>query len=135
MTTLDQRVRAGVPRLVRREMVIIVVEGTVGALKIEEEGGSRVLRFLVQPDEGAPVPIEMRGEQLRGVLIEGHRVDIRFAGRSLDRGDATLRPRELRNLTTNGVVCMWRPGWLRSAVRMMSPGEFRSAAISAVVGA
>src|SRR5262245_23103656 len=109
-------------------------EGTVTDLQVEQAPGKVVVRFLLRLDDGSPVAVEMRGEDLRGLLSNGHRVAVPPAGPGRASDDATLRAARIKNLTTGGVVELWRPGLFRRATRALAPCEVRSAVISAGVG-
>jgi hypothetical protein len=109
-----------------------VVEGTVRNLRNTQEGTERVLRCVLVTDDERAFAVEMRGHELRGVINEGDRVNVQLdvAGRGEDR---TLRPRELTNVTTGGLVQLRPLPLLRRAVRPFS--SVLTAAVSAVVGA
>jgi hypothetical protein len=77
----------------------------------------------------------MRGDELRGVIDEGNRVAVALETAGGRRDDPTLRPREIRNLTTGGVVEMWRAHVLRRALRALPISAVLTAAVSAAVGA
>jgi hypothetical protein len=77
----------------------------------------------------------MRGDELRGVIDEGDRVAVALETAGGRRDDPTLPPREIRNLTTGGVVEMWRAHVLRRALRALPVSAVLTAAVSAAVGA
>jgi hypothetical protein len=88
-----------------------VLDGTVERLASTEEADQRVLRFLLHTDSGF-VPVEMRGDELRGVVSDGDHVQ--FAGSRAS--DGTAHPRTLTNLTTGAQVELWTaPRGLRVA--------------------
>jgi hypothetical protein len=66
-------------------------QGTVEGLRESEEGKGRVLRFRLKDDAGRSVPVEMRGQELRGVLSDGD-VILFNPGPPGEQGDNTLRP-------------------------------------------
>jgi hypothetical protein len=114
------------------------IEGVVEELHVDHERRGLVVRFLVRENGDAehPVspltPVEMRGEELLGVLVDGHHVSLTAAARG---SDGTARPVEIWNLTTNAAVGMSRPRLARRLVRTLAPAEIRTALISALVGA
>jgi hypothetical protein len=115
------------------------IEGVVEELRVDHERRGLVVRFLVRANgDGeraggdALTPVEMRGEQLLGVLVDGHRVSLAAAARG---SDGTARPVEIWNLTTNAAVGVSRPRLTRRLVRGLAPAEIRTALISALVGA
>jgi hypothetical protein len=114
------------------------IEGVVEELHVDHERRGLVVRFLVRENGdgehpgGALTPVEMRGEQLLGVLVDGHRVSLAAAARG---SDGTARPVEIWNLTTNAAVGMSRPRLARRLVRGLAPAEIRTALISGLVGA
>jgi hypothetical protein len=111
------------------------LEGKVGKLRFEREGSNRVvMRFVLHGDGGETRPVEMRGEELRGVIDEGDRIAVADQPGILGTRDATLRPAQIRNLTTSGIVEMWKPGRVRRLLHAIGVTEIKSAAISASVG-
>jgi hypothetical protein len=108
------------------------VEGTVGMLRETEEGTDRVVRWVLTDAEGRRLGVEMRGAKLHGVLNEGDRVAVSLDAPSLS-ADTTLRPDEVRNLTTGGVVRMWSPGPFERGLRA-GPSLVIGTAVSAAVG-
>jgi len=106
----------------------------VTRLRVEVEGADAVVvRFLLQGDDGAKRPVEMRGERLLGLLDEGDRVVIAAEAEGT-REDATLRPSTLTNLSTGGAVELERPTLVTRVSRAVGLREIRSTAISAGVG-
>jgi hypothetical protein len=104
-------------------------------LRESPEGKGRVLRCVLSTVDGRAYPVEMRGDELRGVIDEGDRVAVALEAVSGRRDDPTLRPREIRNLTTGGVVEMWRADLLHRALRALPISAVLTAAVSAAVGA
>jgi len=81
-----------------------LVEGVVERLRDEVEGEHRrVVRFVVRTGNGRLHAVEMRGEQLDGVLNDGDSVAVGEASRT---ADGTLRPRTVRNASTGSLVAM-----------------------------
>jgi len=109
-------------------------EGTVTDLQVEQAPSKVVVRFLLGLDDGTPLPVEMRGEELRGILSNGHRVAVPSPSSGGTSDDATLHATRIKNLTTGGIVELWRAGLARRSTRALAPGEVRSAVISAAVG-
>jgi hypothetical protein len=114
------------------------IEGVVEELHVDHERRGLVVRFLLRENGdgehpgSALTPVEMRGEELLGVLVDGHRVSLAAAARG---SDGTARPVEIWNLTTNAAVGMSRPRLASRLVRGLAPAEIRTALISALVGA
>jgi LPXTG-motif cell wall-anchored protein len=88
-------------------------EGVVRGLSATDENGRRVLRFVLECD-GRSLPVEMRGEELRGVLSEGDRVQLADA----PMRSGTVLAAYLINLSTNARVEMWRPSKQVRLVRL-----------------
>ena len=101
------------------------VEGTATAVRVDVEGSRSVLRFVLRVDDDRIVPVEMRGDEVRGVLTEGDRVAIDGF-----RPGETLRPTSIDDLTTASPVEVWAPTGIG---RLLAHGELRTAALSAVV--
>jgi hypothetical protein len=111
--------------------------GVVTSYTAGEQAGAQVRQFVVAPKEGRPVPVELRGETVSGVIADGHCVALAVP-RDLDKlEDRTQRPLRLKNLTTGGVVTVTRPGLLRQAlgVGFFSAKEIWKGVLSALVGA
>ncbi len=87
------------------------IQGVVQNPRIDQEGGAVVLRCVIQCESGERVPVEMRGRQIRGVLEAGDHVAV--SARRLRDRQGIVRPKEVRNLTTNSTVLVYRPGILR----------------------
>lgn len=103
-------------------------EGTVRRLTSTDEGGHRVVRFVLET-EARSLPVEMRGDELRGVLGEGDQV--RLADAPVRNG--TVLATHVDNVTTGARVEMWRPS---SRVRMARLGLAlaKTAATAVVTG-
>jgi hypothetical protein len=111
----------------------IVVAGTVARLREDSDGERRrVVRFVLSDADGALLAVEMRGEELRGVLNDGDSVAVSRASRALD---GVFRPSELWNRTTDSRVEMWSPSLRRRVVRAVGPADIWKAAVAAGVGA
>lgn len=80
------------------------LQGAAQNVRTEQEQSSVVLRFVVST-VSEQIPIEMRGGQMMGVLNDGDQVLVE--GRR-DR-DGVIRPRMVRNLSTNSIVQMRGP--------------------------
>lgn len=107
------------------------VEGVARRVRIDDEAGGCVLRFVVETDEGSLVPVEMRGREVLGVLDDGDRV-------AFDRGSpstGTARPQRVANLSTNAEVEVSVPGRLRRWSGVVGLRDVRTALISALVTA
>jgi hypothetical protein len=95
----------------RLDLVGVVTTFTTG-----EQGGAQVRQFLVQPEEGMPVPVELRGQSISGVLAEGHTVALAVPPDLDTLEDRTQRPTKLKNLTTGGIVTVTQPGLVQAAL-------------------
>jgi hypothetical protein len=80
------------------------LEGTAQNVRTEQEQANVVLRFVVST-ANERVPVEMRGVQILGVLNDGDQILVE--GRR-DR-DGVIRPKTVRNLSTNSTVQMRGP--------------------------
>jgi hypothetical protein len=110
-----------------------VVEGSIQRLRDDVEGERRrVVRFVLGRADGSVVAVEMRGEQLRGVVNEGDAVAVSQASVTLD---GVFRPSELWNQTTSSRVEMWSPSRTRRVVRAIGFADIWKAAVAAGVGA
>jgi hypothetical protein len=86
-----------------------------------------VLRFVVELSDGRRYPVEMRGDEIRGLVANGHRVAVDLS--ALDRG--TVRPALVRNLTTAADVETWSPPPWRRAGRAATRGQVVSGILTA----
>jgi hypothetical protein len=105
------------------------VEGIASRVRIDTEGSGRVLRFVVDTDDGRRVPVEMRGREVLGVLDDGDRV--RFAAAHTASGTAC--PRRVDNLTTAAAVEVPAAGRLDRVSGAVGLRDVRTALISALV--
>lgn len=106
-----------------------VREGTVQRFTAGQEGREQVVRFVLDTGDRL-VAVEMRGDELRGIISDGDRVSVTPTGGD----DGTLRPRELANLTTNAHVEMWQAPFRLRAARFVGV-SVATATVSAVVSA
>jgi hypothetical protein len=88
-----------------------------------------VLRFVVELSDGRRYPVEMRGDEIRGLVANGHRVAVDLS--ALDRG--TVRPPRVRNLTTAADVETWSPPPWRRGARAATRGQVVSGILTAGV--
>jgi hypothetical protein len=111
--------------------------GVVESYTASEQAGAQVRQFVVATKEGRPVPVELRGQTISGVIAEGHRVALAAPPDLDEQDDRTQRPLRLKNLTTGGTVVVMRPGLLRRALGLgfFSAKEALSALIGALVAA
>jgi hypothetical protein len=86
-----------------------------------------VLRFVVELSDGRRYPVEMRGDEIRGLVANGHRVAVDLS--ALDHG--TVRPARVRNLTTAADVETWFPPPWRRAARAATRGQVVSGILTA----
>jgi hypothetical protein len=95
----------------------LTLEGAVSGLTTGEQAGEQIVQFVVQPGEGLPVPVVLRGNVITGPLADGDRVALIAPWKHDDLEDRTLRPLKFRNLTTGGVVSVERQGLRQIALR------------------
>jgi hypothetical protein len=104
------------------------VKGTVERSRRDQEGGSTVLRFVLAQSDGSRVAVEMRGDEIRGVLDDGDRVVVE-TGLDAAMVDGVQRPLRLRNESTGSLVVAWQRPWLMRALKPL-PTLLTSAVIS-----
>jgi hypothetical protein len=102
----------------------------VRRLTAGQEGRERVLRFVLETDADGPVAVEMRGDELRGILCDGDHVSIPAS----EVAGGTLWPRALANLSTGATVEMWQAPLRLRLVRFVGVAV-ATAAVSATVSA
>jgi hypothetical protein len=109
--------------------------GVVDGFSAGEQAGAQVRQFLVVPDDGMPVPVELRGDTISGVLAEGHRVALAVSPGFDEQGDRTQRPLRLRNLSTGGDVVVGRSGLKKKALAagLFSLKEITKAVLTALI--
>lgn len=102
-----------------------------------DQEGERVLQFVVRPDNGRPIPVELRGKRISGLIADDHRVALVGPADLDTRDDRTLHPLKLKNLTTGGVVTVYRDRLPRKVLRvgLATLVEGWKSVIAAVVGA
>jgi hypothetical protein len=116
---------------------VLNLEGVVSGLVPSEQRGEHVWQFILEPTRGNPVPVELRGEKIYGVIKDGHRLAL-AAPTDLDQlEDTTLYPLRLKNLSTRGFVKVVRPGFGRKAIRLGigTISEAWKTVVGALVGA
>jgi hypothetical protein len=86
-----------------------------------------VLRFVVELGDGRRYPVEMRGDEIRGLVADGHRVAVDLS--ALERG--TVRTTHVRNLTTAADVETWSPPPWKRAARAATRGQVVSGILTA----
>lgn len=90
------------------------IEGVARNVRIEQEGNSVVLRFVLE-GEGERVPVEMRGRKVQGVLNSGERVRLIVRGSVVRDRDGVAHPAQINNLDTHSTVRVQRRGCLGNA--------------------
>lgn len=109
---------------------MVPIEGTARRVRIQDEGVDTVLRFVLESDQTPnSIPVEMRGQQILGILNEDDRVSLSVEGSVRDQ-DGVARPQQIQNLTVQSRVRVSRSRWPSRVVT--SP--LASAIISAIVG-
>ncbi len=88
------------------------VDGVAKRVQRDREGAASVLRFVLEGDDGASAAVEMRGNEIRGVLDDGDRVALP-TGSGPPGADRVHRPAIVHNQTTGSSVTAWRPSALR----------------------
>ena len=94
------------------------IKGRVKKVRIDHEGNTVILRFMMESPGRQKVPVEMRGQQILGVLEIGDEVMI-DAGHIRDRY-GVMRPQQVRNLTNESVVRVATPGFFKKIGRFFS---------------
>lgn len=90
------------------------MEGIAEKVRIETEGETVALRFVMR-SEGHPVAVELRGEQIHGVLDDGD--EVRLQGGSLTYPENSWRPLVVENRTTGSTITAIRPSAAHRAAR------------------
>jgi len=111
--------------------------GVVSRLRSEQHAGQQVREFVVTTRDGVLVPVELRGDRIAGLLGDGDRVKFAVPKGFMDAEDRTQRPLKLVNVTTGGVVTVFRTGLLQHAARagLTTLGDAWKAAVAVLVGA
>jgi hypothetical protein len=86
------------------------MQGTARAVERSQEGDRNVLRFVLEREQGAPVAVEMRADEIRGLVRAGDRVEVPA---DVLPGDSGLSPTRVENLSTGFSVMAWRQPWWR----------------------
>jgi len=89
------------------------VDGIATRVQRVSEGGAAVLRFLVTAEDGSSAAVEMRGDEIRGLLGDADLV--RFTAPARPPADGIHRPLAVENLTTGSLITAWRPSRLQRA--------------------
>jgi hypothetical protein len=112
-------------------------QGAVEGMRIQQEGSSVVLRFVLRCYGGERIPIEMRGEKVLGVLHDGDHVQMSARGRRVRGREGVARPERLSNVSTQSSVRVARRGVVKrmsASVFGLGMGLGTSVAVSAVSG-
>ena len=90
-----------------------------------------MLRFVISPPDAGSVAVEMRGQEIRGLLSDGDRVVVS----DLDSADADgiYRPVRVRNCTTASNVTAWRPPLVKRIIAPLGMVAWTTA-VSSIVG-
>ncbi len=80
------------------------VEGVARNVRIDREEDRIVLRFVLEVEGGDPIPVEMRGKKVLGVLDSGDRVAIHTRGEEVRGRDGIAHPYQVENLRTRSFV-------------------------------
>ena len=94
------------------------IKGNVRTVRIDHEGNDVILRFMMESGGHQKIPVEMRGQQVLGVLEIGDEIVIDVA-RIRDRY-GVMRPKQVTNLTTDSVVRVTSPGFFSKTGRFLS---------------
>jgi hypothetical protein len=112
-------------------MLVGKIQGTVGSVRVDEERHATVLRFVVTSGE-EQIPVEMRGQEIKGVLEVGHEVAIEAPGGR--DPDGVLRPKAVENLTTSSSVVVSQTPMRRLGRSMLNGSvSIAAGAVSTVV--
>jgi hypothetical protein len=106
------------------------IEGTASHVQIRNEDAGAVLQFVFQSDQAQDsFVVEMRGQQIRGMVNDGDRISL---GEGSVRGqDGIAHPDHVENLTIHSTVTVVRREW---PSKLLS-GPWTAGIISAVMGA
>ena len=75
-----------------------IMDGVARLVRKETEGSSTVLRFRLDRADGILIPIELRGDDIRGDLESGDKVEIFIKEKDAD--DTAIRLKRILNLST-----------------------------------
>lgn len=91
------------------------MHGTASFVRREQEGSRYVLRFVLARSDGTRAAVEMRGDEIQGVLNDGDFVFLE-AMRAIAT-DGVHRPDRLRNESTGSAVVAWQRSRLQRAFK------------------
>lgn len=107
------------------------MEGVADKVRIDNEGDEVALRFVLRPAQGHPVAVELRGEEVHGVLDNGDAV--KLSGMPPVQPDGLQRPRLIENKTTGSTITVRRTSAAGRGARQVRTVA-ASALVSTVVG-
>ena len=108
------------------------MNGVAYQVSKETEGSSIVWRFRFDCGDGSVIPIELRGDDVRGNLTSGDRIEISVNEKDVD--DTAIRLKRIANLTTGYNVQVWDKSAIKRIAGFISD-NIVTAAIAALVTA
>ena len=75
------------------------INGIASAITTSSEGGKTVWRFRLETGDGVLIPVEIRGDEIRGSLDDGDEVEV--LTRVKDKSTEGVQSKHIRNLTTS----------------------------------
>jgi hypothetical protein len=108
----------------------MMVEGTATRVSRHVERSKAVLRCVLVTESGRRLAMEMRADEIHGLVDDGDRVVVATPPAT----DGVLRPASVRNLTTGSEVEAWRRTRVGTALGAL-PGFVGSALVGSVITA
>ncbi len=108
------------------------MNGVAHQVSKETEGSSTVWRFRFDRGDGSVIPIELRGDDVRGDLTSGDEVEISINEKDVD--ETAIRLKRIVNLSTGYNVQVWDKSAINRIVDFTSQNVV-TAAIAALVTA
>lgn len=91
-----------------------LVEGIVSKIRTSSEGGKTVLRFRLEVMDGHLIPIEVRGDEIRGDVDVGDKVAVLVE--SKDKSAEGIKSKHILDLTTGYEVKVYERSIVRRIV-------------------
>lgn len=107
-----------------------MAEGIATKVSRHAERSKAVLRCVLVTESGHRLAVEMRADEIHGVIDDGDRVVVAVSPTT----DGVLRPASVRNLTTGSEVEAWRRTRVGTALGAL-PGFVGSALVGSVITA
>jgi hypothetical protein len=87
------------------------IKGIASAITTSSEGGKTVWRFRLDTGGGVLIPVEIRGDKIRGSLGAGDKVEV--LTRFKDKSREGVQSRHILNLTTGYEIKSYERSWVR----------------------